>query len=240
MNDPEALAKQRQLREIRYEEERRERASFPSFYLKADIASAAREVEAIKERRNKTRVEISAKKKELSAAQRKLERAKDDNEKADVRAEIDNIKSDLEIAESELSDVPIELQDAETELKDARFNRIKFWQATFKQDWILADKEEHLIDFADTIDQLYAEHGHYFKVPTSKQVSDILQALDNDTPDWDKREPHAFYATLKATVPECTRKSIKTVTGSPSQGCLILFGGVVSLVLYFVMTHWKS
>jgi hypothetical protein len=48
LNDPKAVERQRELREIRCEEERRERASFPSFYMKADIANACRELEAIK------------------------------------------------------------------------------------------------------------------------------------------------------------------------------------------------
>lgn len=169
VNDPQAVARQQQLREVRYEEARRDRASFPSFHLKADIASAVRELEELKESRNKTKAEISRKKKELSAAERKLERAKDSNEKSEIQIEIDNIKSDLEIAELEFSGLPSDLQDAESELKQARLTRINFWKATFRQDWILADKEELLIDFADTIDQLYAEHGNYFKVPTNSK-----------------------------------------------------------------------
>jgi hypothetical protein len=232
VNDPEAVARQREEREIRYEEQRRERASFPSFHLKADIASAAREVEAIKERRNTTKAEISSKKKELSAAQRKLERAKDDNEKADVQADIDNVKSDLEAAESELGDFPVELEDAQTELKDARLKRLGFWKATFKRDWVLADEEDRLGEFADTIDRLYAEYGHHFKVPTNKQVPAILEALDKDSRDWDKREPQAFYTRLKATIPDCTGTSPKRVSSSHGQGCLVLLAGTVAAVVY--------
>jgi hypothetical protein len=235
VNDPEAVARQRQLREIRYEEERRDRASFPSFYLKADIAGAAREVEAIKEHRSKTRAEISAKKKELSAARRKLERAKDDNEKADAQAEINNINTDLEAAESELSDFPLELEDAQTELKDARLKRLAFWKATFRGDWVLADEEDRLGEFADTIDQLYAKYGRQFKVPANKQVTDILEALDKDSRDWDKREPHAFYTRLKAAVPDCTRTSIKRVSSSGSRGCFVLLAVTVAAVVYYLI-----
>jgi len=233
-NDLEALARQAQLRETRYEQERRNRAAFPSFYLRSDIASAAREVQATKERRNKTKVEIATKRKELAAAQRKLERAKDDNDKGSVQTEIENIKSDLDLSESELSDLPVELEDAERELKDARSKRLRFWKATFKEDWILTGDEDRLIDFADTIDQLYAECGRYFKIPTNKQVTDVLEALDKDSRDWDKREPSAFYLALKARVPDCTR-SVRPVTPSRSQGCLVFLMGIVSVVAYYVI-----
>src|SRR5262249_53265346 len=152
-----ALARQGQIREARYEQETRDRATFPSFYLKADIASAARELEAIKERRKKTRAEISAKKKQLAASQRKFEQATNDDEKADIQRQIDNVRIDLEVAESELGDSPVELEDAQTELKDARLKRLSFWKATFRADWVLTDEDNRLGDFADTIDQLYAQ-----------------------------------------------------------------------------------
>jgi hypothetical protein len=115
-----------------------------------------------------------------------------------------------------------------------------FGRQRSKRIWILSDEESRLIDFADTIDSLYARYGRYFKIPTNNEVIDILETLDKASPDWDKREPHAIYAALKATVPNCTRKSVKAVTSSRGQGCLILFAGIVSLVLYFVTTHWKS
>lgn len=236
VNDPEAVARQQQLREIRYEEERRERASFPSFHLKADIASAACEVEAIKERRNKTKTEISVRKKELAAAQRNLEKATDDDERKKIQTQIDNLKTDLEVAEAELADLPVEMEDALRELKDARLRRLSFWKATFRQDWVLTDEENRLGDFEDAINHLYAQYGCYFKVPTNKQVTDILEALDKDSRDWDKQEPQAFYTTLKAKVPDCTR-SVKTVTSSPSQGCLVLLIGIVSVMVYYLITR---
>jgi hypothetical protein len=236
-NDPEALARQAQLRETRYEQEKRDRAAFPSSYLKADIASAARELDAIKERRNKTRSEISAKKKQLAASQRKFEQAANDDERADIQVEIDNIKTDLEAAESELGDFPVELEDAQADLKVARSRRLSFWKATFKEDWALTEEENRLIEFADTIDQLYATYGRYFKVPTNKQVSDVLEVMDKDSRDWDKREPHAFYTRLEATVPDCTRKTVKRVASSPSQGCSVLLIATVVLVVCYLIIH---
>jgi hypothetical protein len=239
-NDPEALARQNQIRQVRYEEETRERAAFPSYYLKADIVRASRDLEETKDRHDKTKKEISTKTKGLTAAEKKLGQAVNDDDKADIQRKIDDIKADLENAQSEFVDFPGELEDAQTELKDARSDRIGFWKATFKEDWILSDEESRLIDFADTIDSLYARYGRYFKIPTNKMVIDILEALDKASPDWDKREPHAFYEALKTTVPDCTRKNVKAVTSSRGQGCLILFAGIVSLVLYLVITHWRS
>jgi hypothetical protein len=211
-NNPDALARQNQIRQARYEEGKRERDAFPSYYLKADIVRASRDLEEIKDRRDKTKREVSTKTKELTAAQKKFDQATIDDDKADIQGQIDNIKADLENAQSELADFPGELEDAQTELKDARSSRISFWKATFKEDWILSDEESRLIDFADTIDSLYSTYGRHFKIPTNKQVIDILAALDKTSPDWDKREPHAFYAAVKATVPNCRRKSAKTVT----------------------------
>jgi hypothetical protein len=208
--------------------------------LKADIVRASRDLEETKDRHDKTKKEISTKTKELTAAEKKLGQAVNDDDKADIQRKIDDIKADLENAQSEFVDFSGELEEAQTELKDARSDRIGFWKATFKEDWILSDEESRLIDFADTIDSLHATYGRYFKIPTNKEVIDILEALDKASPDWDKREPHAFYTALKATVPDCTRKSVKAVTSSRGQGCLVLFAGVGSLVLYFVMTHWKS
>jgi DNA repair exonuclease SbcCD ATPase subunit len=208
--------------------------------LKADIVRASRDLEEIKDRRDKTKREISTKTKELTGAEKKFEQTVNDDEKADIRRQIDEIKADLENAQSEFADFPAELEDAQTELKDARSSRISFWKATFKEDWILSDEEGRLINFADTIDSLYVRYGRYFKIPTNKEVIDILEALDKASPDWDKREPRAFYAELKATVPNCNRKSVKAVTSARGQGCLVLLMGVVSLVVYFVMSHWKS
>jgi len=234
-NDPEALARQNQIRQVRYEEGTRERAAFPSYYLKADIVRASRDLEEIKDRRDKTKKEISTKAKELRAAEKKFEQAVNDDDKADIRRQIDDIKADLENAQSESADFPGELEDAQTELKDARSSRIGFWKATFKEDWILSDEESRLIDFADTIDSLYATYGRYFKIPTNKEVIDILEVLDKASPDWDKREPHAFYTTLKATVPDCTRKSAKALTSSSGQGCLMFLASIVALIVYYMM-----
>jgi hypothetical protein len=112
---------------------------------------------------------------------------------------------------------------------------LSFWKATFKADWLLTDEENRLGNFADTIDQLYAQHGRHFKVPTNKQARDIVEALDRESRDWDKEEPHAFYTRLKATVPDCLRKSAKTVISSRSQGCLVLLIATVALVAYYLI-----
>jgi hypothetical protein len=236
-NDPEALARQNQIRQVRYEEGTRERAAFPSYYLKADIVRASRDLEEIKDRRDKTKKEISTKAKELRAAERKFEQATNDDERADIQRQIDNLEIDLEVAESELGNFPVELEDAQTELKDARLKRLSFWKATFRADWVLTDEDNRLGDFADTIDQLYAQCGRHFKIPTNKQATDILEALDQESPDWDKREPHTFYTRLKATVPDCIRISGKTVTSSRSQGCLVLLLSILAAVVYYVIIH---
>jgi hypothetical protein len=66
-------------------------------------------------------------------------------------------------------------------------------------------------------------------------VIDILEVLDKASPDWDKREPHAFYTTLKATVPDCTRSNAKALTSSSGQGCLMFLASIVALIVYYMM-----
>jgi hypothetical protein len=57
------------------------------------------------------------------------------------------------------------------------------------EDW------EGLADYGDVIDR-YSNFAKHFKLPTNKQVSDVLAKLDADSPDWDRTQPEQFYSAL--------------------------------------------
>lgn len=232
-NDPAALKRQEALRQSKFEEERKNRAAFPSYFLKADIVSATGELEGLKSERDKAKLEMAGKVAELSAVQKKLELTNDEGERVSLQEEIENIQEEIESSKSDLTDYPDNLKDAQDDLKFRVSSRVKFWKATFKEDWVLGDEEADLIDFSDTIDRLYSEYGRYFKVPTNKQITEILEALDTALPDWDKNQPHSFYSTLKASFPEGVRKSVKEAPVAQGKGCLVLMAGLI-LVPYLI------
>lgn len=245
--DPSALERQERIREAKFEEKRLERAMFPSYNLRIEMASASKDLERIKNDREKAKAKLSADIKELTDFQKKLAQTTNEEEKDDLQSRIDDIKAEIETDEAELSDFPGDLKDAQEELKSRQSLRIGFWKATFKPDWIEADDEMNLIDFADTIDRLYTDYGSYFKVPTNKQIADILAALDEASPDWDKEQTHSFYATLKASFPDCIKKSVQSGRSPASfvrrsasprkQGCLVLVSALI--FIYYFVTHAK-
>jgi hypothetical protein len=97
----------------------------------------------------------------------------------------------------------VSVEEVKDELRYESGLRIKFWKATFSgggrsfnsEDW------EGLADYCDAIDR-YSDFAKHFKLPTNKQVSEILAKLDTDSPDWDRTQPEQFYSTLAAFFPE--------------------------------------
>jgi GYF domain 2 len=221
--DPVALQRQQELRATEYERKREEEIQFPSYFLRRLIQSAREELEDCKRQKAETKSELTSLARRLAGAEKK--QALDLLNDALVD-EIQAIKSEIEATKQTLEDYPSNLQDAQEELKSNSSLRSNFWKSTFsKMGAVLIDSAD-LIDYADTIDRLHDEFGRFFKGPTNKQISDILEALDKASPDWDKKEPHAFYATLKASFPDALRKNparptnpVQTAKGA---GCLVL------------------
>jgi hypothetical protein len=126
----------------------------------------------------------------------------------------------------------VSVEEAKDELKYESGLRIKFWKATFPsgrhslniEDW------EGLADYNEAISR-YSEFARHFKVPTCKQISDVLATLDAESPDWDKTEPERFYETLAALFPETKRRPVVRASKS---GCLVLLLILAALVSILV------
>ena len=71
--------------------------------------------------------------------------------------------------------------------------------------------DDDIIEYADLIDSYTEDYGCFFKSQTAKRISDILDTLDAASPDWDRTEPHAFYATLGDNFPDSFKVEIESV-----------------------------
>ncbi len=177
---------------------------------------------------------------ELEDIRRKVQTAEDEVQRTALEQQIASTRELIESTESKIGDQPTEIKEAKEELRYRQSLRAKFWKATFTQLGADPDDIEDLIDYCDVIDRFYDGYGHYFKVPTLKQVDDILEVLDKALPDWDKQEPQSFYEKYKVSFPD----KIKRVGGkraASKQGCLLLvlaFGSAVLAILVEII--WKT
>ena len=76
--------------------------------------------------------------------------------------------------------------------------RIDFWKNTFRD---IVDLE----DFCEQTVNLSTDFGYRFKMPTTKQIQSILDALDKAWPVWDQDKPQLFFETLELNFPELLR-----------------------------------
>jgi GYF domain 2 len=131
-----------------------------------------------------------------------------------------SVKGVEEASEAEEALDTVNVEEAKDELKYESGLRIKFWKATFpsggrslnSEDW------EGLADYGDVIDR-YSNFAKHFKLPTNKQVSDVLAKLDADSPDWDRTQPEQFYSALAALFPELERRRM---VREEKSGCVVL------------------
>ena len=49
--------------------------------------------------------------------------------------------------------------------------------------------------------KVYETHGKNYIRPAETQIKQILKKLDEETPDWDDKNPEMFYADLKPIEP---------------------------------------
>jgi chromosome segregation ATPase len=210
---------------------------FPSYFLRRAIQRARQELEESRQEKAERRSELTALAKQLAAAEKKREL---DLLNDGLTDEVQAIKSEIEATKSAFDGVPDNLKDAQDELKDQTSRRSNFWKATFSKYGAVSVDNADLIDYSETIDRLHDEFGRFFKSPTNKQIAEILEALDRASVDWDRKEPHAFYATLKASFPDALRKNPARSTMQPTKtgtGCLLIAGlilpalGVLIVVL---------
>jgi hypothetical protein len=229
-DDPAALETRNRLQLAKYEKQRTCEAEFPSYHLKQMIASALKDLEEAKKEKREARALLTNRKNKVAAAQQKRANATDEFEQLSLDNEIKDLEDEASEAEEAFDRISIE--EATDELKYESGLRIKFWKATFPsgerslnpEDW------EGLADYDGAIGR-YTEFGRYFKVPTNKQISDVLATLDAESPDWDKTEPQRFYASLAGLFPETKRRPVVRASKS---GCLVLLLIVAALVSILV------
>ena len=194
-DDPAALETRDRLQLAKYDEQRRREAEYPSYHLKQMIASSVKGVEEAKKEKQKAKALLNRNKKKLATAKEKREVATDEFERLSLDNEIKDLEEEASEAEEAFDTVNVE--EAKDELMYESGLRIKFWKATFpsggrslnSEDW------EGLADYGDVIDR-YSNLAKHFKLPTNKQVSDVLAKLDADSPDWDRTQPEQFYSAL--------------------------------------------
>jgi hypothetical protein len=237
--DPVALERQAELRATQYERQREEEIKFPSFYLRDMIESARQELDDAKGEKGARNAEVAALRRRLAAAEQRQER---DLLNDAIVDEIQAIKAEIKAAGG-IADTssPHYVIDAQNELKACIALRNNFWKSTFsKYGAVMIDTDE-LIDYADTIDRLHDQFGRFFETPTNKQISDILDALDKASPDWDRREPHAFYATLKKSFPDAVKKNpsrpANPIQNSKGTGCLIMVSAPLVAPILYCLAH---
>jgi multidrug efflux pump subunit AcrA (membrane-fusion protein) len=234
--DPVALERQAELRARQYEQERQDEIKFPSFYLRRMIESAREELDQARGEKGATKTELACLRRRLAAAEQRQER---DLLNDAIVDEIQAIKAEIKaVGGTGDASPPDYVNDAQDELKNCVALRNNFWKSTFSKYGAVMIDSADLIDYVDTIDRLHDQFGRYFKTPTNKQISGILDALDKASPDWDKKEPHAFYATLKASFSNALRKNPARPTNpvSKGSGCLLLasliFPALYVLILF--------
>jgi hypothetical protein len=180
-----------------------------------------------------------------SSTEAKIKRLEEDLESAppDAKADIDRCIIDEEVALAKFNEEPEfdgeDLKCLREELKEYQRARLRFWKATFKADWCDTDDDniDDLLDYGNTIDRYFEEYGQFFKIPTNKQMSEVLDALDNSSSDWEYAQPESFYAILYRNYPDQMRVVRPTGKGvgskaraSKGKGCLILLPILISLL----------
>ena len=217
-DDPAALETRNRFQLAKYEEQRTREAEFPSYHLKQMIASAVKDLEEAKKEKREARALLTNRKNKVAAAQQKRANATDEFEQLSLDNEIKDLEDEASEAEEAFDRISVE--EAKDELKYESGLRIKFWKATFPSDGRSLNMEdwEGLADYDEAITR-YSQSGRQFKIPTNKQIFDVLAKLDADSPDWDRTEPERFYRTLAVLFPETKRRP---VLRSSKTGCVVL------------------
>jgi hypothetical protein len=87
----------------------------------------------------------------------------------------------------------------EQSLASAVAQRQQFWLDTFSG-------RTKMPSGSAQISQLYRLHGCLFLTPTTRQLQDILDALDSASRVWDRDHPEIFYNTLAMNFPVLARR----------------------------------
>lgn len=209
--------------------------------VKKELNHATKTIEAYADRKAEIKVELARLKTDLTSATEALAKATDAKQIEQWQEEIENCNEQLQDYEEELEDnieaekwekesLKESLKDYRQEVKDAEKGRIEFWKDTFREN-PEDDSAEH--------DTFYEEYGQFLKMPTNKEVADILATLDAQMPEWEKGRAPSFYSTYQATFPDRVkqRAALKPARQArakkPSSGCLVLLA--IPLLLYVLL-----
>jgi GYF domain 2 len=232
--DPLALETQEKF----FLEQRRIQTQYPSYHLKQMIASATKDLEEAKKEKREAKALLKRKNEELDVAKKKRASATDEFEQLSLDTEIKDLEDEASQAEEAFDTICVE--EAKDELRYETGLRIKFWKATFNYAGIGAlspEDVEGLLDYADTAERRYNEFGCRFKVPTNTQIAKVVDALDEQFPEWDKTQPEQFYPTLAAFFPHLrSEKCVRLQVPTSGVGCLVVLSGC--LLLYYVLTQF--
>ena len=114
-----------------------------------------------------------------------------------LRSEFDQAKQSAEKAER------ADIRDAKMYLKDTRNERLWFWQDTFRT----PDQMEGSGTNEQAI-RLYFAQGYRFEMPSEENTNVILDALDANSPTWDKDVPEYFFSTLENNFAELVKGNV--------------------------------
>jgi hypothetical protein len=230
LDDPIARERQAQFSAAEFERQRREREAFPSYYLKQDALAAERELNTTKQEHERERNELDEYRQALKEIERQFQATEDKIEVTALERQMASTRELIQLAEREIDEQPAEIKEAKAELRHCQSLRAKFWKATFSRTTSNQDDIEDLVDYLEVAGRLYANYGHAFKVPTLKEIADILELLDKTSEDWDKREPQLFYSKYKGSFPNVI-KSARARSKASKQGCLVLVIASLAAVL---------
>jgi len=158
---------------------------------------------------------------------------------SDLREALDDAKENLKHTQEDEDSSTEDVSDARDELKEAHSARVNFWRATIHPEGIDGCEDPGMLyGYEHAAESLNESYGRFFKVPSKKIISETLAALDKASDDWDETEPHAFFATLKASFPELLRKSVPArsiqqnyESDQKPESAIVILGKVVLAVI---------
>jgi hypothetical protein len=113
-----------------------------------------------------------------------------------LREYYEQAKQALEKAEKE------DIEDAEMSVQDTRNERLYFWEDAFRMPCNMET------GFHEQLFTLYLAQGYRFEMPSLEQIQIVLDALDANSPTWDKEMPEYFFQTLEYNYPELLIKDL--------------------------------
>jgi hypothetical protein len=117
------------------------------------------------------------------------------------REEADRLHQAVVLAERNLKTCAVsQAQECQNGLNLARNARQEFWMQTCVEPSNMKLHSEQLLD-------LYMKQGCRFIQPTREQTQEVLSALDQAMPAWDKVHPELFYQTVELNFPQLLRQA---------------------------------